>query len=193
MKRATGWVLAAISLILTSSLAAQTSKGDPPSRAQRTVLVSVPDRKLAVLENGTVLADFEVSVGADESPSPTGEFKIVSRVAHPTYYHAGTVIPPGKGNPVGTRWLGLNQKGYGIHGTNAPRSIGQAASHGCIRLRNRDMEKLFGMLRVGDLVEIRGERDEQIAEIFGGKVERESEAVAEVTTESGATGVASSF
>jgi hypothetical protein len=45
------------------------------------------------------------------------------------------------------------------------------------------MEKLFGMLRVGDVVEIRGERDEQIAEIFGGKVDRESEAVAEVTVE----------
>lgn len=168
MKRATGWVLAAIILMLTNSLAAQTAKADQAPRALRTVLVSIPDRKLAVLENGTVLADFAVSVGADESPSLTGEFKIVNRVAHPTYYHAGSVIPPGKGNPVGTRWVGLDEKGYGIHGTNAPQSIGQAASHGCIRLRNRDMEKLFGMLRVGDVVEIRDERDEQIAVIFGG-------------------------
>jgi lipoprotein-anchoring transpeptidase ErfK/SrfK len=193
MKRSTGWVLAAIILILTNSLAAQTAKADSAGRAPRTVLISIRDRKLAVLENGAVLADFEVSVGAEESPSPTGEFKIVSRVVHPTYYHAGTVIPPGKGNPVGTRWVGLNEKGYGIHGTNAPRSIGKAASHGCIRLRNRDMEKLFGMLRVGDVVEIRDERDEQIAEIFGGDEDRASETVAEVTTESGASGVASSF
>ena len=193
MKHATRWVLAAIILILTNSLWAQTAKADLAGRAPRTVLVSIPDRKLAVLENGTVLADFEVSVGADESPSPTGEFKIMSRVAHPTYYHAGTVIPPGKGNPVGTRWVGLNEKGYGIHGTNAPSSIGKAASHGCIRLRNRDMEKLFGMLRVGDVVEIRDERDEQIAAIFGGDEDGESETVAEVTTESGAPGVASSF
>ncbi len=101
------------------------------------------------------------------SPSPEGEFEIVNRVTNPTYYHGGMVIPAGKGNPVGTRWIGLNDKGYGIHGTNAPSSIGHAASHGCIRLRNRDMEKLFNMLRVGDAVEIRGERDEEITEIFG--------------------------
>jgi hypothetical protein len=95
------------------------------------------------------------------------------------------VIPSGKGNPVGTRWIARSQKGYGIHGTNAPKSIGRAASHGCIRLRNRDMEKLFGMLHVGDVVEIRGERDEQTAEIFGGEVDRESEAVAEASVDVG--------
>jgi L,D-transpeptidase ErfK/SrfK len=137
-------------------------------RMQRLVLVSIPDRKLAVQEGGDVIARFSVSVGAEVRPSPRGEFEIVSRVANPTYYHDGAVIPPGKDNPVGTRWLGLNVKGYGIHGTNAPSSIGHAASHGCIRLRNRDMEKLFTLLRVGDAVEIRGERDEEIAEIFGG-------------------------
>jgi len=65
----------------------------------------------------------------------------------------------------------LSQKGYGIHGTNAPRSIGHAASHGCIRLRNRDVEKLFTMLQVGDVVEIRGERDDEIAQIFDGEEE----------------------
>jgi len=135
--------------------------------AQRVVLVSIPDRKLAVLEDGEVLAQFPIAVGADASPSPTGEFQIVNRVSNPTYYHAGQVIPTGKDNPVGTRWLGLSQKGYGIHGTNTPRSIGHAASHGCIRLRNRDMERLFTMVRVGDVVKIRGERDDEVAQVFG--------------------------
>jgi lipoprotein-anchoring transpeptidase ErfK/SrfK len=139
--------------------------------AKRVVLVSIPDRKLVVLEDGNVLAQFPISVGAVASPSPTGEFQTVSRVSNPTYYRPGIVIPTGKDNPLGTRWLGLSQKGYGIHGTNAPRSIGQAASHGCIRLRNRDMERLFTMLRVGDVVEIRGERDEQIAQVFGSGLE----------------------
>src|SRR5208282_5051819 len=105
---------------------------------------------------------------ADVSPSPTGEFQIVSRVSNPTYYHPGKVIPTGKDNPLGTRWLGLSQSGYGIHGTNAPKSVGHAASHGCIRLRNRDMEQSFTMLQVGDTVVIRGERDEQVARVFGG-------------------------
>jgi hypothetical protein len=63
--------------------------------------------------------------------------------------------------------MGLNVKGYGIHGTNAPRSVGHATSHGCIRLRNRDVEKLYAMLQVGDVVEIRGERDEEIVHVFG--------------------------
>jgi lipoprotein-anchoring transpeptidase ErfK/SrfK len=88
-------------------------------------------------------------------------------VTDPTYYHSGVVIPPGPDNPVGTRWVGLSQKGYGIHGTNEPGSIGKARSHGCIRMRNRDVEEFFTLVSVGDTVEIRSERDEQTAEIFG--------------------------
>ena len=133
--------------------------------------MSIADRRLAVLENGQVLAYFPVAVGADLSPSPTGEFEIVNRVANPAYYHAGMVMAAGVNNPVGTRWMGLSLHGYGIHGTNAPRSIGQASSHGCIRLRNRDVEKLYAMLRVGDVVQIRGERDEEVAAVFGGGVD----------------------
>jgi lipoprotein-anchoring transpeptidase ErfK/SrfK len=166
----------ALTLLIALRSAAQESAAQP-SRIQdpkltalvpaRTVVVSIPDRRLAVLEDGNVIATFAVAVGAAHSPSPTGTFQIVSRVANPTYYHSGTVIPSGKNNPVGTRWLGLSRKGYGIHGTNAPNSIGHAASHGCIRLRNSDMERLFPMLHVGDTVEIHAERDEQIARIFG--------------------------
>ena len=150
----------------------------------RVVLVSLVDRKLAVIDNGDVIATFQVAVGADVSPSPTGEFTIVSRVANPTYHHRGTVIPTGKDNPVGTRWVGLNLKGYGIHGTNAPRSIGRAASHGCIRLRNRDMERLFTMLRVGDAVQIRAERDEQVARVFAGPANETVVAAAQSAPES---------
>jgi hypothetical protein len=133
---------------------------------ERTVLVSIPDRKLAVLENGIVLTTFPVAVGASVSPSPVGEFQIVSRLSNPTYYHPGKVIPSGKENPLGTRWLGLSWKGYGIHGTNVPKSIGSAASHGCIRLRNRDAERLFELVQVGDRVQIRAERDAQTARVF---------------------------
>jgi lipoprotein-anchoring transpeptidase ErfK/SrfK len=119
------------------------------------------------------------------SPSPIGKFRIVSRVSNPTYYHPGTVIPTGKDNPVGTRWVGISQKGYGIHGTNVPKSVGHAASHGCIRLRNRDMERLFAMVRVGDAVEIRGERDEQVAQIFGDPADDATVASAETAAAAG--------
>jgi len=138
-----------------------------PVTVKRQVLVSIPDRKMVVIENGFVIRTFAVSVGAAASPSPTGKFEIVNRLAAPTYYHAGVVIPPGGRNPLGPRWVGLNKKGYGIHGTNVPGSVGRAASHGCIRLRNRDIVEFANLVNVGDSVEIRGERDQEIARMFG--------------------------
>ena len=175
----------AILLAMTVPAFAQAAKKAPASLASRTVLVSLPDRKLAVIEDGVVLATFPVAVGASDSPSPVGDFQIVNRVSNPTYYHSGKVIPTGKDNPLGTRWLGLSQKGYGIHGTNVPRSVGHAASHGCIRLRNRDAERVFAMLQVGDVVQIRAERDEQVAEIFGGDADENTVAAAEPEAEAG--------
>ena len=156
-----------LSLAVVDAAAAQDAQPDSLPVLRRLVLVSLADRQLAVIDGGNVIARFDVAVGAAESPSPVGQFRIVNRVANPTYYHPGSVIPSGKNNPIGTRWVGLSQKGYGIHGTNVPRSIGHAASHGCIRLRNRDMERLFTLVRVGDVVEIHGERDEKVAEVFG--------------------------
>jgi lipoprotein-anchoring transpeptidase ErfK/SrfK len=178
-------ILALFSLGLAIPSFAQTAQAPGTDRISRVVVVSIPDRKLAVIEDGNIIATFSVAVGAEASPSPTGEFQIVSRVSNPTYYRPGTVIPSGKDNPVGTRWVGLSQKGYGIHGTNAPRSVGHAASHGCIRLRNRDMERLFTMLRVGDVVEIHGERDAQVAQVFGSGADDTTVAVAQVPGQDG--------
>jgi len=166
-----GWI-AGLAVIFAATAFAQ------QAAAVREVLVSIPDRQLAVLENGRVLRTFPVSVGASSSPSPTGDFQIINRVLNPTYYHPGTVIPPGDDNPIGPRWLGINKKGFGIHGTNEPRSIGKAASHGCIRMRNADIRQFFTMVRAGDLVRIRGERDAEVAQIFGGAAD--TDAVAEV-------------
>ena len=171
--------LAVLALAASIPCWAQAPVSPDSDRRDRVVLVSLVDRKLAVIDNGVVIATFQVAVGAKVSPSPAGEFTIVNRVTNPTYYHGGTVIPTGKDNPVGTRWVGLNLKGYGIHGTNAPASIGRAASHGCIRLRNRDMERLFTMLQIGDVVKIRSERDEQVARVFGGEAEQAAVAVAQ--------------
>ena len=94
-------------------------------------------------------------------------YKIVNSIADPTWYTKGKIVRPGKCNPLGTRWLGLSLKGYGIHGTNGPCSIGRNASHGCIRMRNRDVEELFKMVAVGDQVELYGERTPEMARLFG--------------------------
>jgi lipoprotein-anchoring transpeptidase ErfK/SrfK len=140
-----------------------------PVRHRSTVVVSIPDRKLAVIADGKIRRVFVVSVGAAASPSPTGHFQITNRIANPTYYHPGVVVPAGQNNPLGPRWIGLNKKSYGIHGTNVPRSIGKAASHGCIRLRNADVIELYSMLAVGDTVEIHGERDAATQHAFDTK------------------------
>src|SRR5579864_8906661 len=137
----------AVAILLVLPSYAQNFKTADSSRPERLVVISVADRKLVVVEEESVIAKFSVAVGATASLSPRGEFRIINRVSNPTYYHPGTVIPSGKDNPLGTRWIGLSLKGYGIHGTNVPRSIGRAASHGCIRLRNRDIERLFALLQ----------------------------------------------
>lgn len=135
-------------------------------RPSRRVVVSIPDRKLAVLEDDRVVKVYQTAVGAPVSPSPEGTFTIVNHIADPTWYTKGRVVPPGKANPLGTRWMGLSRKGYGIHGTNVPSSIGRNASHGCIRMRNRDVEELFEIVAVGDVVELHGERTEETERLF---------------------------
>ena len=137
------------------------------SRPARRIVVSIPDRKLAVLEGDRIVRIFETAVGAPHSPSPTGIYQIVNSIADPTWYTKGKVVPPGKCNPLGTRWLGLSRKGYGIHGTNRPSSIGRNASHGCIRMRNREVEELFKMVAVGEKVELYDERSPEIVRLFG--------------------------
>ncbi|MCU1287177.1 MAG: ErfK/YbiS/YcfS/YnhG family protein [Acidobacteriales bacterium] len=152
--------------VLSLSLQALAQTSAASTQNLRQVVVSIPDRQLALIENGRVLKIYSVAVGAEVSPSPEGEFIVVNRLENPTYYKPGTVIPAGKDNPLGTRWMGLSKKGFGIHGTNLPNSIGKAASHGCIRMKQRDLEELFTMLRVGDKVQLRGQRDAELAQIF---------------------------
>jgi len=169
----------ALSARAQSSEAATEDSATDDSPARK-IVVSIPDRKLALIEDGEVIKVYSVAIGASESPTPEGEFKIVNRLTSPTYYHPGKVIGPGADNPLGTRWMGLNLKGLGIHGTNTPGSIGKAASHGCVRMAKKDLEELFELVQVGDVVVIRGQRDEEIATIFGG--EQPTEVVASAAT-----------
>jgi hypothetical protein len=165
----TSALLLVVSLLGLAPAFAQTARQanvKTADKIQRQIIVSIPDRQLALIEEGRVLKIYPVAVGADVSPSPEGEFTVMSRLENPGYYKPGTVIAPGKSNPLGTRWMGLNKKGYGIHGTNLPDSIGKAASHGCIRMRQQDLEELFALVRVGDKVQLRGQRDSEIAQIF---------------------------
>ena len=166
-------IMAAISAIAEEK---QKRVGNPNMQKEsapiRRIVVSLQDRKLALLEGDRVLKIWATAVGARSTPSPSGTYAIVNRLSRPTYYHPGKVVPPGPSNPLGTRWLGLSLKGFGIHGTNAPASIGRKASHGCIRMRNRDIEELFELVQVGSVVELHGENNEYLAQIFNSEVQQ---------------------
>ncbi len=159
-----GWaVLAAV-----ATFAAQGQQQAPAPKIQpvRVIVVSLQDRKLALVEEGQVKKIYTVAVGKPSTPSPEGTFTIQRRIANPTYHHGDKDVAPGPMNPVGSRWMGLSKAGYGIHGTNEPRSIGKAASHGCIRMAKDDLEEFYALVAVGNEVQIIGQSNEQTARIF---------------------------
>jgi len=172
MKTTIWMAMAAMAAGLTAAAQTTTTVAETPAVAvqhevKRVIVVSLEDRKLALIEDGQVKKVYSVAVGKPSTPSPVGTFTIERRVVNPVYHHDGKTVQPGPGNPVGTRWMGLNIRGYGIHGTNAPKSIGKAASHGCIRMAKPDLEELYRMVAVGDTVELVGERNEETAQLFG--------------------------
>jgi lipoprotein-anchoring transpeptidase ErfK/SrfK len=108
--------------------------------------------------NGTHLVRvFPVATGQPAWPTPLGHFQIVVKQKNPWWFPptqdswaAGAQpVPPGPGNPLGTRWMGLSAPGVGIHGTSEPWSIGHSESHGCIRMQIPSAEWLYNRVRIG--------------------------------------------
>ncbi len=125
------------------------------------ILINRSANRLTLFHSdNTVWRVFNVATGQSIYPTPAGHFSIVVKWVNPTWYPptqdawaAGlSPVPPGPGNPLGTRWMGLSAPGVGIHGTDEPDSIGSNASHGCIRMQVLDSEWLFSRVRVGTSV-----------------------------------------
>ena len=102
---------------------------------------------------------FPVATGQASYPTPLGRFQIVVKWRNPWWYPPSSPwaqglkpVPPGPGNPLGKRWMGLSAPGVGIHGTPDAASIGYSASHGCIRMRISEAEWLFRQVRIGTTV-----------------------------------------
>jgi lipoprotein-anchoring transpeptidase ErfK/SrfK len=151
----------------TLSKTAPQFPADPVAVARtRQIVISIADRQLAVLDHGQVIKIYTIAVGTPGTPSPDGEFVIINHAKDPIYRHGEKEIGPGKDNPLGSRWMGLSLKGYGIHGTNVQSSVGKALSHGCFRMRKADVEELYSMVQVGDTVTIRREHDALVAQVF---------------------------
>lgn len=110
------------------------------------IIIKIPARLLELHDNGKIYKKYQIAVGKSDTPSPVGEWVVAWKS-----YRAGDIF--------GTRYLALSVPwgGYGIHGTNRPWSIGRYASHGCIRMRNQDVEELFEWVPVGTTVRIEGQ------------------------------------
>jgi lipoprotein-anchoring transpeptidase ErfK/SrfK len=139
-----------------------------PVAAKRTVanfgpaIVITRGANTLKLYNGRRLVrTFRVATGQAIYPTPAGVWRIVDKQRNPWWRPPTSAwarglkpIPPGPGNPLGTRWMGLDASGVGIHGTNAPASIGYSLSHGCIRMQVPEAEWLFQHVRLGTPVVI---------------------------------------
>ena len=120
------------------------------------IVIRRASNRLALYVNGRLARTFGVATGQSRYPTPLGQFSIAVKWRNPWWYppnsdwaRGASPIPPGPGNPLGTRWMGLSVSGVGIHGTPDSASIGYSVSHGCIRMRISDAEWLFGQVEIG--------------------------------------------
>ena len=134
----------------------------PSLPADYSVQINIPSKTLEVWDGDTVVKTYPVGVGRKNFPTPTGNFKVISKFSSPTwenpYKAAGEArIYPGKKNPLGTRWIGFHRNlmgEYGIHGTNEPNSVGKVCSHGCIRMKINNSEDLYDTVPLGTPVTV---------------------------------------
>lgn len=118
------------------------------------ILVDKSQNILLLKVNEDVVKTYIVSTGLNNS-TPVGQFKIVNKIPHPTWFKAGAVVPPGSPeNVLGSRWLGFDLAGYGIHGTTEPQNLGKQVTQGCVRLANPDIEELYTIIPAGTEVTV---------------------------------------
>jgi lipoprotein-anchoring transpeptidase ErfK/SrfK len=160
---------AALGQLLRSSARAPLQLITHPVRPKTTVasfgpviVITRATNTLRLYDGRTLVRTFRVATGQAIYPTPAGLWHIVDKQRDPWWYpptydtwaRGLKPVPPGPDNPLGTRWMGLDAAGVGIHGTDAPTSIGYSASHGCIRMQVPDAEWLFERVHVGTPVVI---------------------------------------
>ncbi len=135
----------------------ETTETEPaPESAEQalSLRLSLSDRRVYVQRGETVETSYPVAIGRSGWETPTGEFEVSSQVAEPGWTNPFTseVMPPGPENPLGDRWIGFWTDGtnvIGFHGTPNRDSVGQAASHGCVRMYNEHIRELYDIVALG--------------------------------------------
>jgi lipoprotein-anchoring transpeptidase ErfK/SrfK len=117
--------------------------------------------KVFVFRDGKRVFSAPIAIGMPAHETPTGSFNVISKIKNPSWvppnspWAAGLEpVPPGLSNPLGTRWIGTSAPAIGFHMTPMDYSVGHAASHGCMRMHQADVEKMFDLVDVGETVEI---------------------------------------
>jgi lipoprotein-anchoring transpeptidase ErfK/SrfK len=126
------------------------------------IVINRSINRLFLYHEDSLVRTFSVATGQARYPTPAGNWRIVVMWKNPWWYppvqddwaKGLKPVPPGPNNPLGTRWMGLDAPGVGIHGTDEPASIGYSESHGCIRMQVPDAEWLFLHVDVGTPVHI---------------------------------------
>ena len=123
------------------------------------VVIRRASNRLFLYDGSRYRRAFRVATGSDRYPTPLGRFRVIAMWKNPWWYPPDSdwakgkePVPPGPGNPLGTRWMGISSPGVGIHGTPDAASLGYSVSHGCIRMAIPEAEWLFERLRVGATV-----------------------------------------
>ncbi len=125
------------------------------------IVIRRAENRLLLYRGAKLVRAFHVATGQSAYPTPLGQFRIVVKWRNPWWYPPASPwaagekpVPPGPGNPLGTRWMGLSAPGVGIHGTPDDASIGYSLSHGCVRMHIPEAEWLFDHVTVGTPVYI---------------------------------------
>jgi lipoprotein-anchoring transpeptidase ErfK/SrfK len=123
------------------------------------LVLNLKEKRVYVYRGEKLIKKYPVAIGKKGWETPVGEWQVMEKIKNPawTSFKTGEVFAPGTENPLGARWIGFWTDGkdvIGFHGTANLKSIGTAASHGCVRMRNRDVKALFPLVKVGTNVKV---------------------------------------
>ncbi len=135
-----------------------------PSPASNTHLINLviklSDRRVYLYRGNELATSYPIAIGKAGWETPVGSYKVIEMQRDPTWQHpwTGKLVPPGAKNPLGARWIGFWTDGknfIGFHGTPQEQLVGQAVSHGCVRMRNQDILALYAQVDVGTPVTVK--------------------------------------
>jgi L,D-transpeptidase ErfK/SrfK len=129
----------------------------PPEESQTLatrIVLRLKERRVYVYQDDKVIANYQVAIGKRGWETPRGQFSVMQMVENPQWKNPwnGRVSAPGPNSPLGERWIGFwrsDNKYIGFHGTPGEHVMGQAVSHGCVRMRNRDVKALYELVNNG--------------------------------------------